>query len=384
MSHDYDARAIQAHEQARGKLSIQSKLPVTNADELSLAYTPGVAAVCKDIAQNIERAKVLTSAKRTVAVVTDGSAVLGLGNIGPDAALPVMEGKAVLFKEFADIDAFPIALDTQDVHEIVETVSRIAPSFGGINLEDISAPRCFEVEALLKERLDIPVFHDDQHGTAIVVLAALINALKVSGKQKDTIKIVVVGSGAAGVAIVELLTVAGFPRCTIVDSKGIVSNCRVDLTHTQHRMLHCCAVAEVCGDLGDALDGADVLIGVSTGNIVTRELFARMNPEPIVFAMANPTPEIAPELAHELGASIVATGRSDYPNQINNVLAFPGVFKGVFDAGATNVTMTMKRAAAEALAALVKHPTKDNIIPGPFDAGVADAVAAAVARSAQQ
>jgi len=375
---NYGEESIRQHEEKGGKIEIQSTFSVTNKDELSIAYTPGVAAVSELIAKSPEKARDLVATKKMVAVITDGSAVLGLGNIGPEAALPVMEGKAALFKTFADVDAFPIALDTQDVDEIVETIKNIAPTFGGINLEDISAPRCFEIEERLKAELDIPVFHDDQHGTAIVVLAGLINALKVTGKTKEEINIVVTGSGAAGIAIVSLLQKAGFPRVTIVDSGGIVSKCREDLDVSQEKILECCAISEICGGMEEAVVGKDVFIGVSAANLLTEEMFKTMSENPIIFALANPVPEIDPDLAKELGAAIVATGRSDKPNQVNNSLVFPGIFKGAFDNGVAQITDDMKIKAAEALAALVQNPTAEKIIPEPFDEGIVEAVSNAV------
>lgn len=375
---NYGEESIRQHDEKGGKLRIVSTFPVTNKEELSIAYTPGIAAVSQEIAQNPERARDLVATKKMVAVITDGSAVLGLGNIGPLAALPVMEGKCALFKTFAGVDAFPIALATQDVDEIIETITHIAPTFGGINLEDISAPRCFEIEARLRAKLDIPVFHDDQHGTAIVVLAGLINALTVTGKKKEDTKIVVTGSGAAGIAIVSLLQKAGFPRVTIVDGGGIVSKCRDDLNVAQEKILECCAISEICGGIDEAVVGKDVFIGVSAGNILTKGMVEKMNENPIIFALANPTPEIEPELAHEAGAKIVATGRSDYPNQINNSLVFPGIFKGAIEAQITQITDDMKIKAAEALAALVIKPTALKIIPEPFDEGIVEAVSNAV------
>ena len=375
---DYGERSIKAHEEKRGKIRVESTFPVTNTDELSIAYTPGVAAVSQEIAKNRSRARDLVATKRAVAVVTDGSAVLGLGNIGAEAALPVMEGKCALFKAFADVDAFPIALATQDVDEIVETVLRIAPTFGGINLEDISAPRCFEIEERLRAQLDIPVFHDDQHGTAIVVLAGLLNALKVTNRTKEDTHIVVTGSGAAGIATVQLLQKAGFPRVTIVDGGGIVSKCRDDLNVAQEKILECCAISEICGGLAEAVVGKDVFIGVSAPGILTPEMIATMNDDPIVFALANPVPEIMPEDAHAAGVAVMATGRSDYPNQINNSLAFPGIFKGALDAGVSQITDGMKLRAAEALAHIVSEPTTEKIIPGPFDDGIVDAISDAV------
>ncbi|MAZ67523.1 NAD-dependent malic enzyme [bacterium] len=378
---DYRKEALERHKERGGKIRIESTFPVTNKEELSVVYTPGVAAVSEEIARDHDRARDLTATKRMVAVVTDGSAVLGLGNVGPEAALPVMEGKCALFKTFANVEAFPIALGTQDVDEIVNTIIRIAPTFGGINLEDISAPRCFEIEARLRAALDIPVFHDDQHGTAIVVLAGLLNALKVTGRKKENTKIAVAGSGAAGIATVQLLQRAGFPRVTIVDSGGIVSKCRTDLDVSQEKILECCAISEICGGLEEAVVGKDVFIGVSAPNILTREMMALMNKDSIVFALANPVPEIDPETAKEAGAAVIATGRSDYPNQINNSLAFPGIFKGALEAGVSQIADDMKLKAAEALAAIVAEPTAEKIIPGPFDGGIVEAVSRAVASS---
>lgn len=375
---DYREESVRQHEEKRGKIRIQGTMPITTTDELSIAYTPGVAAVCEEIARDNSRAKELVATKSMIAVITDGSAVLGLGNIGPEAALPVMEGKCALFKTFADVDAFPIALATQDVDEIVETITRIAPTFGGINLEDISAPRCFEIEQRLRAALNIPVFHDDQHGTAIVVLAGLLNALKVTGRKREETKIVVTGSGAAGIATVQLLQKAGFPRVTIVDSGGIVSKCRTDLDVSQEKILECCAISEICGGLEEAVVGKDVFIGVSAPNILTKDMVKTMNENPIIFALANPVPEISPDAAREAGVAVIATGRSDYPNQVNNSLAFPGVFKGALEAGVSQITDDMKLRAAEALAAIVEEPTAERIIPGPFDEGIVEAVAQAV------
>jgi len=375
---NYGEESIRLHEERGGKLRIESTFPVTNTEELSVAYTPGIAAVSLEIAEHPERARDLVSTKKMVAVITDGSAVLGLGNIGPSAALPVMEGKCALFKTFANIDAFPIALATQDVDEIVNTVLRIAPTFGGINLEDISAPRCFEIEERLKAVLKIPVFHDDQHGTAIVVLAGLLNSLKVTGQKKEDLKIVVTGSGAAGIAIVSLLQKAGFSRVTMVDSGGIVSKCREDLNVAQEKILECCAISEICGGMAEAVVGKDVFIGVSAPNILTKEMMATMNKNPIIFALANPVPEIDPEVAREAGAVIVATGRSDYPNQVNNSLVFPGIFKGAIEAQISQITDDMKIKAAYALAAIVENPTAERIIPGPFEDGIVEAISNAV------
>ncbi|GAA3177165.1 NAD-dependent malic enzyme [Blastococcus jejuensis] len=367
-----------------GKLEVASKVPMKTRDDLSMAYTPGVARVCMALADHPEDVRRLTIKGNTVAVVTDGSAVLGLGNIGPGAAMPVMEGKAVLFKRFADIDAWPICLDTQDVDEIVRTVELIAPGFGGINLEDIAAPRCFEIEARLREKLDIPVFHDDQHGTAIVALAALKNALRVVDKQLPDVKIVVAGGGAAGTAIVNLLLKAGAGQVLVWDREGILSPDDDRLTGAKLELARRTNPGAVRGELPDALDGADVFIGVSAGNILAVEDLARMAPRAVVFPMANPTPEVDPVRARQY-AAVVASGRSDMPNQINNVLAFPGVFRGLLDARATEITDGMLLAAAEALAAVVKDDqlNANYIIPSVFDPEVTHAVAAAVADQAR-
>ncbi len=362
-----------------GKISVESKIAVNNQDDLAMAYTPGVGRVCKEIAAQPERVYDLTIKGNTIAIVTDGSAVLGLGNLGPAGALPVMEGKALLFKEFAGLDAFPVCLDTQDTDEIVETVKRIAPVFGGVNLEDISAPRCFEIEARLRQELDIPVFHDDQHGTAIVVLAALTNALKLVNKSIETIRIVINGAGAAGVAIAHLLQKSGAQTILMCDSKGIISGDRTDLNPQKQAF----AVDE-SGTLADAMQQADVFLGVSAPGVVTVEMVKSMAAEPIVFAMANPIPEIQPELVADIVA-VMATGRSDYPNQINNVLAFPGVLRGALDCRAEAITTTMYLEAAHAIAALV-CPTElnaEHIIPSVFDARVAPAVSAAVQQAAR-
>ncbi len=363
-----------------GKIEVVSKIAVRNQDDLAMAYTPGVGRVCKAIAATPERVFDLTIKRNTVAIVTDGSAVLGLGNLGPAGALPVMEGKALLFKEFAGLDAFPICLDTQDTDEIVETVKRIAPVFGGINLEDISAPRCFEIEARLQRELDIPVFHDDQHGTAIVVLAALTNALKLVQKELSTIRIVINGAGAAGVAIAHLLQKAGVKTILMCDSKGILSRDRTDLNPQKQEF----AVAEA-GTLADAMQGADVFLGVSVPDVVTVDMVKSMAAQPIVFAMANPIPEIQPELVADCVA-VMATGRSDYPNQINNVLAFPGMLRGALDCRAEAITTTMFLEAAHAIAALVTPQELDaeHVIPSVFDPRVATAVAAAVQQAARE
>jgi malate dehydrogenase (oxaloacetate-decarboxylating) len=363
-----------------GKIRVESSVPLVDADDLSMAYTPGVARVCQEIVAHPDSARDLTWVSNTVAVVTDGTAVLGLGDIGPVAALPVMEGKAVLFKEFGGVDAVPICLDCTDVDDLVETVVRLAPSFGGINLEDISAPRCFEVERRLKERLDIPVFHDDQHGTAVVVLAALRNALRVVGKTLGDVRIVVSGAGAAGVAVTTILREAGARRIAVLDSLGIIGPDRDDLTDVKQALADETNAEGLSGDLSDAMGGADVYIGVSGGEVPEPDV-AAMADDAIIFALANPDPEIHPDVAHTY-AKVVATGRSDFPNQINNVLAFPGIFRGAFDAGAREITEDMKLAAAGALADLVESPDPAAIIPSPFDARVAPVVAAAVAAAA--
>ncbi len=373
-------QALKMHEAWNGKLEISSKCPVKSREDLSLAYTPGVAAPCLAIARDKAEAYRYTMKANTIAVVSDGSAVLGLGNIGPYAAMPVMEGKSVLFKEFGGVNAIPICLDTQDTEEIIRTITAIAPGFGGINLEDISAPRCFEIENRLKEQLDIPVFHDDQHGTAIVVLAAAINALKVTGKGKEECKIVVNGAGSAGLAISKLLLTYGFKHLTLCDINGILSSEYKNLNWMQEQMLQFTNLENKTGTLADALVGADLFVGVSAPNIVTRDMVASMNQDAIIFAMANPTPEIMPDLAKEAGARIVATGRSDFPNQVNNVVAFPGIFCGALEGRATQITDGMKLAAAEAIAALVSDEEleEDNIMPQPFDPRVCAVVSAAV------
>lgn len=381
---DYNAASLELHEKYQGKLNVTSVVPVEDREMLSTIYTPGVAAPCLAIAKDPSLAKKLTIKGRTVAVVTDGTAVLGLGDIGPLAAMPVMEGKAILFKEFAGLNAFPIALATKDVEEIVETVKRIAPTFGGINLEDISAPRCFEIERRLTEELDIPVFHDDQHGTAIVVLAGLINACKALGRDLKTAKIVFSGAGAAGIAVAKLLHAFGAADITLCDSKGVIGKDRADLDESKTAMLAWSNPRGLSGGLADALQGSDIFIGLSKGGLVTSEMVRSMASQPVVFAMANPTPEIMPEEAKAGGAGVVATGRSDFPNQINNLLAFPGVFRGVFDAGALKITEKMKLAAAEALSALVAEPTAERIIPDALDKSATVAVASAVSRAAAE
>lgn len=373
-------KALLMHEKWNGKLETVSKTPVKTREDLAIAYTPGVAEPCKVIAKDKEAAYKYTMKANTVAVVSDGSAVLGLGNIGPYAAMPVMEGKAVLFKEFGNVNAVPICLDTQDTEEIIKAVTYLAPGFGGINLEDISAPRCFEIEERLKEILDIPVFHDDQHGTAIVVLAGVINALKVVGKKKEDCRVVVNGAGSAGVAITKLLLTYGFPNIIMCDKVGIVSKDTEGLNWMQKKMTEVTNLNNETGSLADALKGADIFIGVSAPNIVTPEMVASMNRDSILFAMANPVPEIMPDVAKAAGARVVGTGRSDFPNQVNNVVAFPGIFKGALEGRATQITEEMKLAAAEAIAGLVPADklSDDNIMPEAFDPQVAEVVANAV------
>lgn len=373
-------KALLLHEQWKGKVSTQSKCDIKSREDLALAYTPGVAEPCKVIAENPESAYKYTIKSNTVAVVSDGSAVLGLGNIGPLAAMPVMEGKAVLFKEFGGVNAFPICLDTQDTEEIIKTVVNIAPAFGGINLEDISAPRCFEIETRLKEMLDIPVFHDDQHGTAIVVLAGIINGLKVTGKKKEECKVVVNGAGSAGIAISKLLLTYGFKNLTLCDKCGIVSKDTEDLNWMQKSMTEVTNLENNHGTLADALVGADIFVGVSAPGIVTADMVKTMNSDAIIFAMANPVPEIMPDVAKAAGARVVGTGRSDFPNQVNNVVAFPGIFKGALEGRARQITEEMKLAAAEAIAGLVEDDklSDEFILPEAFDKRVAEAVSNAV------
>lgn len=373
-------KALQLHEDWNGKIETTSVCQVKTREDLSLAYTPGVAEPCKVIAKDKEAAYKYTIKSNTVAVVSDGSAVLGLGNIGAHAAMPVMEGKAVLFKEFGGVNAFPICLDTQDTEEIIRTVVNIAPAFGGINLEDISAPRCFEIETRLKEILDIPVFHDDQHGTAIVVLAGIINALKVVNKKKEDCQIVVNGAGSAGIAITKLLLTYGFPNITMCDISGILSKKSENLNWMQKEMMEQTNLSGKTGTLADALKGADIFVGVSAPNIVTAEMVSSMNKDAILFAMANPTPEIMPDVAKAAGAKVVGTGRSDFPNQVNNVIAFPGIFKGALEGRAAQITEDMKLAAAHAIAGLVdeKDLNENNILPEAFDPRVADVVSNAV------
>lgn len=373
-------KAIKLHEEWNGKINTTPKCKVRSREDLAIAYTPGVAEPCKAIAENNDDAYKYTIKANTVAVISDGSAVLGLGNIGAHAAMPVMEGKAVLFKEFGGINAFPICLDTQDTEEIIRTVVNIAPAFGGINLEDISAPRCFEIETRLKELLDIPVFHDDQHGTAIVVLAGIINALKVVNKEKENCRIIVNGAGSAGIAISRLLLRYGFPDVILCDKSGILSRKSENLNWMQKEMMEITNLSEKEGSLADAFAGADIFVGVSAPGIVTEEMVASMNQDAILFAMANPVPEIMPDLAKKAGARIVGTGRSDFPNQVNNVVAFPGIFKGALEGRASQITEEMKLAAAIAIASLVPEEklSEDNIMPEAFDPQVADVVSAAV------
>ena len=377
---DVKEKALELHREWNGKLDTVPKMDISTREDLALAYTPGVAEPCKVIAKDPAAVYEYTQKANTIAVVSDGSAVLGLGNIGPLAAMPVMEGKCALFKSFGDVNAVPICLDTQNVDEIVETVIRIAPAFGGINLEDISAPRCFEVERRLIEALDIPVFHDDQHGTAIVVLSGVINALRLTGKKKEECRVVVNGAGSAGIAIAKLLLTYGFEHLTLVDRCGIISSRSEGINEAQRAMLATTNLDDVDGTLADALKGADIFIGVSAPNIVSEEMVASMADDAILFAMANPDPEILPDAAKRAGARVVGTGRSDFPNQINNVVAFPGIFKGALNARATRITEEMKLAAAEALAALVSDEElcEDFIMPEPFDPRAVDAVAYAV------
>ncbi len=373
-------KALQLHEQWNGKINTTSKCHITSREDLAMAYTPGVAEPCKVIAENREAAYRYTIKSNTVAIVSDGSAVLGLGNIGAEAALPVMEGKAVLFKEFGGVNAFPICLDTQDTEEIIRTITHIAPAFGGINLEDISAPRCFEIETRLKEILDIPVFHDDQHGTAIVVLSGIINALKVVGKTKEDCRVVINGAGSAGIAISKLLLNYGFKHLILCDKSGILNKQSENLNWMQKEMMDVTNLEEREGTLADAFVGADIFVGVSAPGIVSEEMVASMNPDGILFAMANPVPEIMPDLAKKAGAKVVGTGRSDFPNQVNNVIAFPGIFKGALEGRASQITEEMKLAAALAIASLVPESelNENNIMPEAFDSRVADAVSAAV------
>lgn len=388
MEPDVYERSVIVHRQLRGKISLVGKMPIDSRDDLALAYTPGVARPCELIAQDASLARELTIKRNTVAVISDGSAVLGLGNIGPLAAIPVMEGKALLFKEFAGIDAWPICVDTQDSAEIIETVRRVAPVFGGINLEDISAPRCFEIESSLQD-LGIPVFHDDQHGTAIVLLAALLNAAKVTDRKPESLRVIINGAGAAGTAIAKLLRCVGHdpnvcvPVTDVIvcDSKGAIHREREDLNQYKQELLRFTNRDNTAGSLQDVIQGADVLIGVSKGNLLTRSDIQTMADDAIVLAMANPIPEIMPEDAHAGGAAVVGTGRSDFPNQVNNLLAFPGIFRGALNAKATQITETMKIAAAHELANLVRDPSAEYILPDPLDRSVAPCIAEAVSRA---
>lgn len=377
---DNKEKAIAMHKEWNGKLETTAKSKVNSREDLAIAYTPGVAEPCRIIAEDKEAAYTYTWKANTVAVVSDGSAVLGLGNIGPYAAMPVMEGKCVLFKEFGNVNAVPICLDTQDTEEIITAVKNIAPGFGGINLEDISAPRCFEIEERLNAMLDIPVFHDDQHGTAIVVLAGIINGLRITGKQKEDCKVVVNGAGSAGIAITKLLLTYGFKHVTMCDREGIIGENYPNLNWMQKKMTEVTNLEHATGTLSDALKGADIFVGVSAPNIVTPEMVASMNSDSILFAMANPVPEIMPDVAKAAGARIVGTGRSDFPNQVNNVIAFPGIFKGALEGRATQITEEMKLAAANALAYLVSDEelNEDFIMPEAFDPRVAEVVSQAV------
>ena len=382
---DIAQESLRLHEQWQGKLETVPKMRIETREDLALAYTPGVAEPCRKIAENPSDAYKYTMKANTVAVVSDGSAVLGLGNIGPAAAMPVMEGKCALFKTFGGVNAVPLCLDTQDVDEIVETVKRLAPSFGGINLEDISAPRCFEIERRLIDELDIPVFHDDQHGTAIVVLSGVINALRLTGKQKETCRVVVNGAGSAGIAIAKLLLNYGFRNLILCDKCGIINSRSEGINEAQRAMLATTNLNDEEGALADAMRDADIFVGVSAPGIVSADMVKSMNSDAILFAMANPTPEIFPDVARAAGARVVGTGRSDFPNQINNVVAFPGIFKGALESRAARITKQMKLAAAEALAALVSDDelSEDFIMPEPFDPRAVEAVAAAVAGAVQ-
>jgi malate dehydrogenase (oxaloacetate-decarboxylating) len=375
---DYAALSIAAHKKAKGKFNIEPTMPLETKDDLSIAYTPGVAEPCREIADDVNKVFDYTVKGNFVAIVSDGSAVLGLGNIGPEAALPVMEGKAVLFKKFANVNAIPIVLSTQDSEEIITAVKAIAPTFGGINLEDISAPRCFEIEERLKKELDIPVFHDDQHGTAIVTLAGMLNACKLTGRNLKDLKVVINGAGAAGVAIVNLLFEAGVKEVIMCDSKGVIHKGRTDLNDTKEKMAKLTNKSQITGDLKDAIKESDVFIGVSAPGVLTQDMVRTMTKDPIIFAMANPTPEIMPDEAKEAGAKIVATGRSDFANQINNVLAFPGLFRGALDVRTNNLTSAMFIEVARAIANCVNDLSEEKIIPSPFDLQVPERVADAV------
>ncbi len=370
--------SFELHRKNRGKIEIKSKVKIEDKNDLSLAYTPGVGYVSSEIGKNKELARELTLKRNFVAVVSDGSAILGLGNLGPEAAIPVMEGKAALFKRFANVDAFPICLDTQDTEEIIKAVKYIAPVFGGINLEDISAPRCFEIEKRLRKELPIPVMHDDQHGTSVVVLAGLINALKVAGLEKEKARVVISGAGAAGIAVTKILLNYGFKDIVVCDSRGALSESRIDLTPEKKELLRMTNSRNVAGTFAEAVAGADIFIGVSKGGILTEEMVRSMNEKPIIFALANPVPEIMPDLAKKAGAFIVATGRSDFPNQVNNVLAFPGIFRGALDNGIKQFEDSMFVNAAENLAAFVKEPGEERILPSVFEDGLVEAIAKAI------
>ena len=382
---DYAKESLRLHGEWKGKIEVVSKVPVQTKDDLSLAYTPGVAQPCLEIQKDIDKSYELTGRANMCLVVTDGTAVLGLGDIGPEAGMPVMEGKCVLFKEFGNVDAFPMCIKSKDVDEIVNTIYLISGSFGGVNLEDIAAPRCFEIEKKLKEKCDIPIFHDDQHGTAVVVLSGIINGLRVTGKKKEECKVVVNGAGSAGIAITRFLLAYGFKNVTMCDINGIISKKSEKINPVQRQMAEVTNLEGKTGTLADALVGADIFVGVSAPNIVTKEMVASMNEKAIMFAMANPTPEIMPDLAKEAGAAVVGTGRSDFPNQINNVLAFPGIFRGAFDVRAKDINDEMKIAAAEAIAGLISDEElcEEYIIPKAFDKRVGPAVAAAVAQAAK-
>ena len=382
---DYAKESLRLHEEWKGKIEMVTRVPVKTKEDLSLAYTPGVAQPCLEIQKDLSKSYELTRRWNTAAVITDGSAVLGLGDIGPEAGMPVMEGKCVLFKAFGDVDALPLCVKTKDVDAFVETVYNISSSFGGINLEDISAPRCFEIERKLKERCDIPIFHDDQHGTAVITLAGLTNALKVVGKKKEDVRVVTSGAGAAAIAITKLLLSAGFKHITMCDRKGAIYAGREGLNWIKTEMAEVTNLEHKAGSIADMLVGADVFIGVSAPNTVTTEMVKTMNKDAIIFACANPTPEIFPDAAKAGGARVISTGRSDYPNQINNVLAFPGIFRGAFDVRASDINEEMKVAAAEALAGLVGDQlSEDYIIPAAFDPRVGPAVAKAVAEAARR
>ena len=382
--HDYSSESVEVHKKYGGKVAISSKMPLDTKYDLSLAYTPGVAQPCLEIAADKSKAYDYTWKSNSVAVVSDGSAVLGLGNIGPEASLPVMEGKAVLFKKFANIDAVPVVLDSQDTEEIIKTIKMIAPTYGGINLEDISAPRCFEIEQRLKKELSIPVMHDDQHGTAVVTLAGLMNALKLTGKKFKDLKIIINGAGAAGIAIINLLRHVGVEEINVCDSRGIIHRDRDDLSPIKQKMASLTNSSNTKGELEDAITNSDVFIGVSVPGVLTQEMVKSMKDDPIIFAMSNPIPEIMPDEAREAGARIIATGRSDFPNQINNVLAFPGIFRGLLDARSSEITTEMYVAAARAIAEQVVSLNEEIVIPSAFDKNVAPAVAKAVQELAEK